>query len=370
MARVVQGAGGAMLMPVGRLAVLRTFPRSEFLAALSFASIPGMIGPMIGPTLGGWLTQTLSWHWIFLINIPVGLIGALAATYYMPNSTLSPLRRFDASGYAMLGIAMVGITFALDGLSNFGFQHATVLLLLIASFAALSTYILHAGRAEQPLFPISLFRIHTFKVGLLGNLFTRIGNTSMPFMIPLTLQICLGYTPLQAGLMMLPASISGMFAKRLGTRLIQQHGYRNVLLINTLSLGVIMAAFALLSPHWPFWIAIVQLLLYGIFSSIQFTAMNTITLQDLEAETASSGNSLLSMVQMLSMSLAVTVAGALLATFHQFFDKLGKLQPLPAFQVTFICIGVMTAASAWIFTQLTSESYSSQIDAPSHFDEA
>jgi EmrB/QacA subfamily drug resistance transporter len=355
-ARVVQGVGGAMLLPVGRLAVLRNFPQERYLQALSFVAIPGMVGPLIGPTLGGWLTETFSWHWVFLINVPVGLAGSIATVLYMPNSKISGLARFDMGGYLLLALFMVAISFSLDGLAELGFEHATVLMLLIASLALLTAYGLHAARNPQPLFSLELFKIHTFSVGLLGNLFARIGNGGMPFLIPLVLQVCLGYSPIEAGLMMLPTTFAGMLSKRLATTLIERHGYRRVLVGNTFFVGVMMASFALISPNLPIWVLVIQLALFGATNSIQFTGMNTITLKDLGRAGASSGNSLLSMVQMLAMSLAVTSAGALLQTFQNHMGQPRTLaSALPAFHATFICVGLITSASAWIFLQLSPE---------------
>jgi len=350
-ARVVQGIGGAMLLPVGRLSVLRTFPREQYLQALSFVAIPGMVGPLIGPTLGGWLTQTLSWHWIFLINVPVGLLGALATVRYMPNVRLSGVGPFDLTGYLLLAFAMLSLSFSLDGLAGMGYQRATVLMLLIVSMAALTAYGLHANRRKRSLFPLRLFRIHSFSVGLLGNLFARIGNGSMPFLIPLTLQVSLGYSPLDAGLMMLPATAAGMASKRLAAPLIQHQGYRRVLVANTFVVGLVMAAFAFITPQLPLWLLIPLLALFGLVNSIQFTAMNAVTLKDLRGAGASSGNSMLSMVQMLSMSLAVTSAGALLVTFERGIGKGPGV--LSAFHATFICMGLITCASAGIFMQLS-----------------
>lgn len=215
--RVVQGVGGALLMPVGRLTVLRVVPREQFLPAMSFVTIPGLIGPLIGPTLGGWLVEAVSWHWIFLINIPVGLAGALVTLKVMPDVRADDDSRFDWTGYAMLAFGMAAVSFSLDGLSGLGFQHATVLVLLIFGLAALTAYWLHAGRTVEgkagPLFPRSLFAIPSFSIGILGNLFARIGTGGMPFLIPLLLQVSLGYSPLQAGLMMVPVAAAGMAAK-------------------------------------------------------------------------------------------------------------------------------------------------------------
>ncbi|MGY8525508.1 multidrug transporter subunit MdtD [Paracidovorax citrulli] len=350
--RVVQGVGGAMLLPVGRLSVLRTFPREAFLKAMSFVAIPGMLGPLIGPTLGGWLTEALSWHWIFLINVPVGVAGVIATLRFMPDHRMHDVGRFDVAGYLWLVIAMLSISFALDGLAGLGFEHATVLMLLIASMAALTAYVLHAVRHPRPLFSLRMFRIHTFSVGLLGNLFARIGSGAMPFMIVLTLQVGLGYSPMQAGMMMLPVTAAGMLSKRIATGVIERYGYRRVLVFNTVMVGLMMASFSLVSPGLPIAVLLCQLAVFGALNSVQFTAMNTVTLKDLGGTSASGGNSLLSMVQMLSMSLAVTSAGALLATFHRALDERVGGSPLPAFHATFICVGLITCASAWIFLQL------------------
>lgn len=355
--RVVQGVGGALLMPVGRLTVLRVVPREQFLPAMSFVTIPGLIGPLIGPTLGGWLVEAVSWHWIFLINIPVGLIGALVTLKVMPDVRADDESRFDWTGYAMLAFGMAAVSFSLDGLSGLGFQHATVLVLLIFGLAALTAYWLHAGRTVEgkagPLFPRSLFAIPSFSIGILGNLFARIGTGGMPFLIPLLLQVSLGYSPLQAGLMMVPVAAAGMAAKPLGTWAIKRFGYRRMLFGNTLMVGLTMASFAVMTPDVPVWLRIVQLALFGTFNSMQFTAMNTLTLKDLSGPHASSGNSMLSMVMMLSMSLGVAAAGALLTGFTDFIGGPEGHDTLAAFHKTFVCVGIMTAAAAWIFAQLS-----------------
>jgi EmrB/QacA subfamily drug resistance transporter len=351
-ARVVQGAGGAMLLPVGRLAVLRAYPRERLLQAMSVVAVPGLVGPLIGPTLGGWLVEIASWHWIFLINIPIGLAGCAATALYMPESRLPEVPRFDLGGYALLALGMVTTSFALDGLSELGFQHATVLILLIFGLVSLVAYWLRAAQQSHPLFPPKIFETHTFSIGLLGNLFARLGSGSMPFLVPLLLQVSLGYTPFHAGMLMLPTSVAAMSSKRLVTPLITRVGYRRMLVVNTVLVGLAMASFALMSPRQPLWLMIIQLMFFGSVNSLQFTAMNTVTLKDLQGGEASSGNSLLSMVQMLSMSLGVAAAGGLLTTF---VDAYGREHALTAFHYTFICVGLMTAASAWIFWQLSPE---------------
>ncbi|RYF81088.1 MAG: MFS transporter, partial [Comamonadaceae bacterium] len=181
-ARVLQGVGGALLLPVGRLAVLRTVPRGEFLQAMSFVAIPGLIGPLLGPTLGGWLVQSASWHWIFLINLPVGLVGLAATLRYMPDTRAPDQVRFDLAGYALLAVAMVAISLAVEGSAELGLGRGGGILLAVLGLAALAVYWLHAARSERPLFSPLLFRVRTLSVGLLGNLFCRLGSGAMPFL--------------------------------------------------------------------------------------------------------------------------------------------------------------------------------------------
>ncbi len=355
LSRIAQGVGGAMLLPVGRLAVLRTFPAERYLPALSFVAIPGLIGPLIGPTLGGWLVQIASWHWIFLINVPVGVAGCLFTFIFMPDSRNPNTAKFDLPGYLLLVTGMVTISFALDGHSELGIPQAVVLVLLVVSLAAFVAYGLHAQRSPTPIFSLELFKIHTFSVGLLGNLFARIGSGAMPYLIPLLLQVALGYTPFEAGLMMLPVAAAGMGSKRLVTHLITRVGYRRVLVANTVLVGLMMASFALSTPGEPLWLRIVQLAVFGGVNSMQFTAMNTLTLKDLGMGGASSGNSLFSLVQMLSMSLGVTVAGAMLTAFTGLIGHMTASNVIPAFHATFVCVGIITAASSWIFAQLSDD---------------
>ena len=360
-ARVVQGLGGALLLPVGRLVVLRTFPREKFLQAMSFVAIPGLIGPLIGPTLGGWLVEVASWHWIFLINLPVGLVGCIATLRHMPGEPVPTSSRFDLAGYLMLAFGMMALSLALDGLASLGLRQASVLVLMIFGLASLVAYWLHAARRPDPLFSPRLFSIDTVRIGLLGNLFARLGSSCMPFLIPLLLQVTMGHSPMQAGMMMLPVAVAGMSMKRFTTVLIKRFGYRQVLVGNTWMVGLTMASFGLTSPAQPLWIHVVQLAAFGAVNSLQFTAMNTVTLKDLEHTMASSGISLLSMVQMVAMGMGVAAAGAVLAAFTEFFQTAGPgLQTLHAFQATFACMGLITVASAGIFWQLSPQDRSRQ----------
>ncbi|KRG65341.1 MFS transporter [Stenotrophomonas humi] len=347
--RVLQGIGGAMLLPVGRLAVMRTVPRDQFLAAMSFIAIPALIGPLLGPTLGGWLVEVASWHWIFLINLPIGVIGLIAAVRIMPDHYAQRKHRFDLAGYLMLAFGMVALSLALDGVSAIGSAQALVILLAVIGIAALVGYWLHAANSREPLFSLSLFHIASFRIGILGNLFSRIGSGAMPLLIPLLLQVGMGMSPMTAGMMMIPVALAGMVAKRAAVSLVMRFGYRRILMINTVCVGLAMASFALINAHQPLWLQLVQLAIFGAVNSMQFTVMNTVTLRDLDMEQASSGNSLLSMVMMLATGFGAATAGSLLATFGTHIVGHGATAALHA---TFVCVGAITLSSTLVFWQL------------------
>ncbi|KAF1016089.1 MAG: putative transport protein HsrA [Stenotrophomonas maltophilia] len=348
-ARVLQGMGGAMLLPVGRLAVMRSVPREDFLRAMSFIAIPALIGPLIGPTLGGWLVEIASWHWVFLINLPIGVIGFVAAMKIMPDHYASHRTRFDLRGYVMLAFAMVVLSLALDGTAGIGTPNALVMLMTVAGLAALVGYWLHAANSTAPLFSLLLFRVPSYRIGILGNLFSRIGSGAMPLLIPLLLQVGMGMSPMTAGLMMIPVAAAGMVSKQMAVKLVERYGYRRVLMVNTVLVGVAMASFALMTPGQHLGVRLVQLALFGAVNSLQFTVMNTVTLRDLDREFASPGNSLLSMVMMLATGFGAAAAGSLLAAFGAHLDGHGATAALHA---TFICVGAITLTSTLIFWQL------------------
>jgi len=348
-ARSLQGIGGAMMLPVGRLAVMRSVPREDFLRAMSFIAIPALVGPLIGPTLGGWLVEIASWHWVFLINLPIGVIGFIAAMKIMPDHYASHRTRFDLRGYIMLAFAMVVLSLALDGISGLGTPHALVMLMTVAGLAALVGYWLHAANSTAPLFSLALFRVPSYRIGILGNLFSRIGSSAMPMLIPLLLQVGLGLGPMNAGLMMVPVAAAGMVSKQLAVKLVERFGYRRVLMVNTVLVGLAMASFILMTPGQHLALRLLQLAFFGAVNSLQFTVMNTVTLRDLDREFASSGNSLLSMVMMLAAGFGAAAAGSLLAAFGNHLDSTDATAALHA---TFLCVGAITLTSTMIFWQL------------------
>ena len=352
--RVVQGIGGALMLPVGRLIILRSYPRADLVRVLGFVTIPGLTGPLLGPILGGWIVEVLTWHWIFLINLPIGLAGFLVAGRFLPAGDDVTALPFDWKGFVLFSLAMVTLSFSLQGLGELQLAHAQVLLLLLLGLASLAAYWLHASRTDEPIFSLTLFRIHTFSLGILGNMFARLGSGAMPFLTPLFFQTALGYSPFKAGLTMAPLALAAMSAKPAATFLLKRYSYRQVLTINTFLLGIMIAGFALISNQVPEWIIYVYLAIFGAVNSIQFTAMNTLTLIDLGGNLASSGNSLLSVVMQLAMSLGIAASAALLNGFvgQHAYQQLLPAQILLAFHATYVCIGIMSIIAVMIFLQL------------------
>ncbi|KPX93899.1 Drug resistance transporter, EmrB/QacA family [Pseudomonas meliae] len=276
------------------------------------------------------MVEYLSWHWIFLLNIPVGILGCYAVKHFIPDLPGGGRTRFDGIGFILFGAAMVLITIALEGLGELNLPHMRVVLLLFAGMGCLAAYWLRAGHIESPLFAPSLFRTRTFAVGILGNLFARLGSGALPFLIPLLLQVALGYSPSEAGMSMLPLAAAGMFAKTVARWLIEHMGYRLILTGNTLLLGILLASLALVDVQTPYWVLLVHLGLLG----------------------AASGNSLLSVVAQLSLSLGVASAAALLGGFSEEVATGELSSVLEAFQLTFLSVGVLAMFAAGIFLQL------------------
>jgi EmrB/QacA subfamily drug resistance transporter len=348
-ARVLQGIGGSMLLPIGRLAVLRSVTSEQYVSVLAFVSIAGQVGPIVGPALGGWFAQAISWHWIFLINVPIGALGLAAVYRYLPRDTASVAPPFDIAGCALLSLAMIAFSLATDAPVPTHRAEWSTGLFVLGLVAALA-YIPYARRRQNPLFKLALFREPNFSVGLIGNLVCRIGSSAVPFLLPLLMQLQLGFTPLHSGLMMLPAALAGALAKRWIAPLIQRYGYDTFLLVNTLVVGGAIVAFALISNGTPLAVEIAVLVAFGVANSMQYAAMNSVTLKGLSREDAGSGNSLFSMVQMLAMGLGVSIGGGLVNVFSTQLDSAAM-----GFRLSFVCVGVITLISALVFRQLDSE---------------
>lgn len=345
--RVIQGIGGALLLPVGRLAMLKVIPRTQFLSAMSLMSLAGLMGPLIGPTLGGWMVEVATWHWIFLINIPMGLLGCLITVKAMPNVTEPTVKSFDFSGFILLVIAMVGVSM---GIENFSSPHLSLWWssgLITAGLMAAAIYAYHAHSHQNALFRSKLFSNQIYAIGIVGNFFARLGGNAMPFLMPLMLQVAFGFEPFITGLLMIPTVLGSLASKPIIRQIIQRFGYRKVLLVNTLLVGACIASFALTTADTPIWLRALHFFIFGMLNSLQFVSMNTLTLKDLPQQDASSGNSFLSMIMMVSMSIGVALAGTLVNVFTAYY---GVEHITTAFHSTLIflgCINIITACIFW-----------------------
>lgn len=350
--RVLQGIGGALLMPVGRLALLKLIPREQFLSAMSMMSLAGLIGPLIGPSLGGWLVQFATWHWIFLINIPMGILGIFVSIKAMPNLRELKVKNFDFSGFVLLMLAMVGLALAIEQVANPETTFMLSLTLFLLGGIASLCYVYHAHTHKNALFRSHLFKHQIFTLGILGNFFVRLGSNAIPFLVPLMLQVAFHMEPLMTGIMMTPMVLGSLFSKPIIRPLMQKMGYRPFLIINSVLLGLCIASFALTSADTPTILRALHFFIFGILNSLQFVSMNTLTLKDLPQQDASSGNSFLSMIMMLSMSIGVALAGTLLNFFSAIFTTSG---PDVAFQLAFISMGIINVIATWIFWKLPQE---------------
>lgn len=348
--RIIQAIGGSMMVPVVRLAILYAYPKSELLKVINFITIPGLIGPLLGPTIGGILVETLSWHWIFIVNIPFGIIALWMTTFAIPDYK-HPVFKFDMKGLILFSGGVTVFTLIMELTSSRVIGWQTILALFIVSVVLFAFYIYHAKHKQHPLINLNLFKIRTLKIGIIGNLITRLGIGGMPFLIPLLLQVGYGYTATVAGLMMIPAAVSNILAKSFAVPIVNKLGYRNTLIANTLILGIIICLFFFLESESPIYYIIPLMVLNGFFSSIQFTAMNTLSLADLDEDTSSEGNSLLSITQQLSLTFGISVAALILGFFRE-LESITKGVEVQAFRYSFLAMGVMTIISTYIFFKL------------------
>ena len=301
--RVIQGIGGSLMTPVGRLALIKTFDKNEIVRAMNFAIIPALIGPVLGPLVGGYMVDYFSWHWIFLINIPIGLIGIFLSLKYMPEY-ISETITFDLKGFLIFASASLLISIALE---SFGTAKniTPVLLIFILGFLLIYYYYRHAKKTASPIFPLDLFQVRTFRVGILGNMATRLGISSIPLLLPLMVQIAYGETAVVSGWIVAPMALTAMFGKSFVIRVLNYFGYRKTLMTNTFIIGFLICCLGIPGMNTSIWWFTPIIAVLGFFNSIQFTSMNTISIADLRNDHTSSGNSLLAVNQQLAIGFGI-----------------------------------------------------------------
>ena len=350
--RVVQGIGGSLMTPVGKLALIKTFDKNELLKAMNYAIVPALIGPVLGPLVGGYVVDYLSWHWIFLINIPIGILGIVLSIRYMPNYK-SMVIDFDLKGFLMFAMASLLLSMSLELMGN-AKNITPVLLVFLLGFLMLFFYYRHAQRDKNPIFPLNLFQVRTFRVGILGNLATRLGISSIPLLVPLMIQIAYGQSAFVSGWIVAPMALTSMFGKSAVIKILDRFGYRSTLMVNTFIIGVLICCLAIPGAHSSIYWYVPILLLLGFFNSIQFTSMNTISIADLRAYHTSSGNSLVAVNQQFAIGFGISFGLIVLKLFEGDI-KLIHNETHNAYRYTFLIMGAITIFSGLVFRRLHSK---------------
>lgn len=349
LSRVIQGIGGSLMTPVGKLALIKTFDKNELLKAMNFAIIPALIGPVLGPLIGGYIADYLSWHWIFLINLPIGILGVILSIKHMPNY-FSEILDFDFKGFSFFVVASLLLSVSLEWMGN-AKNITPVLLIFLSGFIFLYLYYRHAKREENPIFPLELFWVRTFRVGILGNLATRLGISSIPLLIPLMIQIAYGESAVVSGWIVAPMAITAMFGKSAVIKILNYFGYRKTLMYNTFIIGILICFMAIPGIHASIYWFVPLVLILGFFNSIQFTSMNTISIADLRDNQTSSGNSLVSVNQQIAIGFGIAF-GLIILKLFEGDTQLIKGNIHNAFRYTFLVVGTLTILSGFVFRRL------------------
>jgi EmrB/QacA subfamily drug resistance transporter len=352
MARLLQGLGGAMMMPVGRLAIIRTFPKSELLRAMNFVILPALIGPLLGPTVGGLIVHWTSWRAIFFVNVPVGLLALFLVKRYMPDYKGAEPRPLDVIGLILFSSGTALLSWLLEIFGEHTLDTVTVLLMLGLSVALLAAYAWHASERKHPLLRLTLLKIRTFRISVLGGFITRLGVGGLPFLLPLLYQLGLKLPAWQSGLLMMPTAAAAMGMKLIAPRVLARFGYRQVLVVNTVCIGLTIALFALVGPNTP-WYGIAGIgLLQGFFNSLQFSSMNTLAYADVEQKDSSMASTISSSVQQLSMSFGLASGSLVTAWFLGRVPQTDQVMVTSALHHAFLTLAVTTMLSSIVFWRL------------------
>lgn len=352
--RVLQGFGGAMMVPVGRLTLVRAFDKSELIRAMSFVTIPALVGPMLGPVAGGLIIRYLHWRDIFFVNIPIGVIGLILVYLHLPDYRERKTHPLDLIGLILFGSGIALLSYVLEVFGEHTLSPVEIGGLLTISFALIAAYGMHGTHEQFPLLNLQLFRIRTFRTSASGSFFTRLGIGGVPFLLPLMYQVGLGFTPVQSGLLIMPQALASMTMKVVLPKLLGRLGYRGVLISNTVMIGGLLILFATIGLHTPVWEILLLAFCYGGFTSVQYTSMNTLVYADIPDDLASSASSIASTVQQMSMSFGIAIAGLATAVFLPSISRANPAVFMRGIHEAFIALGIFTAFSSLIFGRLRS----------------
>ena len=350
--RILQGMGGAMMIPVGRIAIVRTFARSELIRTMSFIAIPGLVGPMLGPIAGGLIVAYLHWRVIFFINIPIGLLGLYFVHLHMPDYRERRSHRLDLVGMILFSSGVALLSYVLEVFGEHTLSGREITGLLVIAALLLAGYALHARGAKHPLLQLALLRIRTFRTAVSGGFITRLGIGGIPFLFPLLYQVGLGFTPVQSGLLLMPQAFAAMSLKLTMPKILTRFGYRRVLIANTLLIGGMIALFAGIGADTPVWLVVIMVFAYGFFSSLQYTSMNTLVFADVSSRQTSGASTIASTLQQLSISFGVAAASLVTAAFIPDRFHADPAQMIHGIHKGFLVLGAMTVVSTLVFAGL------------------
>jgi EmrB/QacA subfamily drug resistance transporter len=349
-ARILQGVGGAMMTPVGRLVLLRSIDKRALVNAMAWVTVPALVGPVIGPPLGGFITTYFSWHWIFLINIPIGLLGIFMALRYIDPIRSEDPERFDLYGMVLAGIGLGGIAFGLS-VAGLNMLPWTVVAALVAIGAiSMTLYVMHARRTGSPVLDFALLRFPTLRAAIIGGFLFRLGIGALPFLLPLLMQVGFGLSPFRSGLVTFASAVGAMGMKTLAARIIRTFGFRNIMVINAVVSSVFLAACALFTASTPLLLIMIILVVGGFFRSLQFTAINTVAYAEVEPAQMSRATTLVSVNQQLAISAGVAV-GAFCVESTMVLRHVSELSAAE-FAPAFIVVAIISAISAYFFYQM------------------
>ena len=349
--RILQGCGGSMMVPVGRLTLVRTFAKSELVRAMSFVAIPALIGPMLGPIAGGLIVGYFHWRVIFFLNIPIGLAGLVLVYLHLPDYR-EQTNALDVAGLILFGSGVALLSYVLEVFGEHTLNAGEILGLLAISIVLLASYGFHANRTAYPMLDLMLFRIRTFRAAVGGSFITRLGIGGIPFLFPLLYQVGLGFTPIQSGLMMMPQAIAAISLKFTMPKILARFGYRAVLISNTLIIGVLILLFATIAKSTPLWLGITEMLFYGFFTSLQYTCMNTLVYADASVAQESSASSIASTAQQMAISFGVASASLVTVFFLPARYLSDPTQFILGVHRAFFVLGGMTLLSTLVFSEL------------------
>jgi EmrB/QacA subfamily drug resistance transporter len=350
--RTIQGMGGAMMVPVGRMIMVRTFPKSELVRAMSFVAIPSLVGPMVGPLVGGLIVHYLHWNLVFFVNVPVCVLGLYLTWRFLPEYRELKTNPLDIVGFILFGSGIALLSYVLQVFGDHRLGNLEIMGLLALSALLLAGYGVNAMHVQHPLLRLELFRLRTFRASVAGSFFSRLGLGGLPFLFPLLYQVGLGYSAVQSGLLVMPQAMAAMGLKMIVPKILARFGYRTVLVANTLILGVLIFGFATIDVGTPAWRIALQAFILGFFTSTQYTAMNTLVYADVTAQQTSAASTIAGTGQQMSVSFGVAGASLIAALFVPEALRANPTALIHGVQQAFIVLGLMTIASSVIFMQL------------------